>query len=99
VDYFRGRQNGQEGANVELDYQDGLTDEDEEEILRSSTAGFGEFLALFFGRVFTLLENLPDASRVRSGSPEENVVNTLPATFTPLLASLSPDLYDWPLAR
>ena len=41
----------------------------------------------FLGRVFTLLENLPDASRVRSGSPEENVVNTLPATFTPLLAS------------
>jgi len=89
----------QEGANVELDYQDGLTDEDEEEILRSSTAGFGEFLGSFLGRVFTLLENLPDASRVRSGSPEENVVNTLPATFTPLLASLSPDLYDLALSK
>jgi len=89
----------QDGANVELDYTTGLTDEDEELILRSSTAGFGEFLGSFFGRVFTLLENLPDASRVRSGSPEENVVNTLPATFTPLLASLSPELYDMALSK
>ena len=84
----------QEGANVQLDYDSKLSDEDEEIILRSSTAGFAEFLSSFLGRVFTLLENLPDASRVRSGSPEENVVNTLPATFTPLLASLSPELLD-----
>ncbi|KAI9814616.1 MAG: hypothetical protein M1827_003172 [Pycnora praestabilis] len=88
-----------EGTNVELDYQNSLSDEDEAMILRSSTASFSEFLISFFGRVFTLLENLPDASRVRSGSPEENVVNTLPATFTPLLASLSPDLYDMALNR
>ena len=89
----------QEGANVELDYATGLTDEDEELILRSSTAGVGEFLGSFLGRVFTLLENLPDASRVRSGSPEENVVNTLPAAFTPLLACLSPELYDLALGK
>ena len=89
----------QEGANVELNYSTGLTDEDEELILRSSTAGFGEFIGSFLGRIFTLLENLPDASRVRSGSPEENVVNTLPATFTPLLASLSPELYDLALGK
>ncbi|MCJ1320776.1 hypothetical protein MMC15_006117 [Xylographa vitiligo] len=89
----------QEGANVELDYVNDLTDEDEELILRSSTASFAEFLSTFLGRVFTLLENLPDASRVRSGSPEENVVNTLPATFTPLLASLSPELYDLALNK
>ncbi|EDN03721.1 conserved hypothetical protein [Histoplasma mississippiense (nom. inval.)] len=50
-------------------------------------------------RVFTLLENLPDAARVRSGSPEENVVNTLPATLMPLLASLSPELYDQALIK
>ena len=88
-----------DGSNVELDYVTTLSDPDEEMILRSSTAGFGEFLISFLGRVFTLLENLPDASRVRSGSPEENVVNTLPATFTPLLASLSPDLYDLALGK
>lgn len=88
-----------EGSNVELDYQNELTDEDEELILRSSTANFAEFLSSFLGRIFTLLENLPDAARVRSGSPEENVVNTLPATFTPLLATLSPELYDLALNK
>ncbi|KAI9770448.1 MAG: hypothetical protein M1840_003334 [Geoglossum simile] len=87
-----------EGANVELAYKE-LNDKDEAMVLRSSTAGFSEFLISFLGRVFTLLENLPDASRVRSGSPEENVVNTLPAAFTPLLASLSPALYDIALSK
>ncbi|KAI9791333.1 MAG: hypothetical protein M1835_000422 [Candelina submexicana] len=88
-----------EGPNVELNYAEGLSDEDEKLILRSSTAGFGEFLMSLLGRIFTLLENLPDASRIRSGSPEENVVNTLPATFTPLLASLAPELYDMALNK
>ena len=89
----------QDGANVELDYDTKLEEADEEMILRSSTAGLAEFLSSFLGKVFTLLENLPDASRVRSGSPEENVVNTLPATFTPLLASLSPELYSLALNK
>lgn len=84
----------EQGASVEMDYENDLSDEMEERILRSSTTGFGEFLISFLGRVITLLENLPDASRVRSGSPEENVLNTLPATFLPLLASLSPELFD-----
>ncbi|GME47814.1 Armadillo-like helical [Neofusicoccum parvum] len=83
-----------EGAGVEFDYEEELSDQEEEAILRSSTTGFAEFVITFLGRVFTLLENLPDASRVRSGSPEENVVNTLPAAFTPLLSSLSPELFD-----
>jgi len=82
------------GGNVEIDYDQELSDHEEEMILRSSTTGLAEFLITFLGRVFTLLENLPDASRVRSGSPEESVVNTLPAAFTPLLAALSPELYD-----
>lgn len=89
----------EEGANIQLDYGSGLNNDDEEIILRSSTASFAEFLSSFLGKIFTLLENLPDASRPRSGSPEENVVNTLPAAFTPLLASLSPDLYDLALNK
>lgn len=88
-----------EGSNIEIDYESELSDNDEELVLRSSTAGFTEFISSFLGRVFTLLENLPDPSRVRSGSPEENVVNTLPATFTPLLAALSPELYDLALNK
>ena len=87
------------GSNIEIDYESELSDGDEELVLRSSTAGFAEFISSFLGRVFTLLENLPDPSRVRSGSPEENVVNTLPATFTPLLAALSPELYDLALNK
>lgn len=88
-----------EGPEVKLNYDKELSDEEEEAILKSSTTGLEEFILLFLGRVFTLLENLPDASRVRSGSPEENVVNTLPAAFTPLLAALSPKLYDLALIK
>ncbi|ORY13079.1 hypothetical protein BCR34DRAFT_600197 [Clohesyomyces aquaticus] len=82
------------GGIPEIDYATELSDHEEQMILRSSTTGLAEFLLSFLGRVFTLLENLPDASRVRSGSPEENVVNALPSAFTPLLATLSPALYD-----
>ncbi|KAI9678792.1 MAG: hypothetical protein M1817_005850 [Caeruleum heppii] len=88
-----------DGAALSLDYEEELTEADENMILRASTASIGEFLISLLGRVFTLLENLPDPSRVRSGSPEENVVNTLPATFTPLLAALSPELYDMALSK
>lgn len=89
----------QAGSDLEIDYNQELSDEEEAMILRSSTTGLAEFLMLFLGRVFTLLENLPDASRVRSGSPEENVVNTLPAAFTPLLSALSPELFDMALDK
>ncbi|KAJ9639622.1 Proteasome activator BLM10 [Knufia peltigerae] len=88
----------QEGASVNLNYAD-LDPTMEEMILASSTAGFSEFVSSFLGRVFTLLENLPDAARIRSGSPEENIVNTLPAAFQPLLASLSPELFDMALNK
>lgn len=89
----------QEGINVEIDYHNGLDDKDEELILRSSTSSLAEFVSAFLGKIFTLLENLPDAARVRTGSPEENVINTLPATFTPLLAALSPELYTMALNK
>lgn len=89
----------EEGVNVQLNYDKDLDDETEELILRSSTCGFGDFTVSFLGRVFTLLENLPDVQRVRNGSPEENIVNTLPATFMPLLASLSADYYEIALVK
>jgi proteasome activator subunit 4 len=89
----------EQGVEVQLNYDTDLDDETEEMILRSSTCGFGDFIISFLGRVFTLLENLPDVSRVRNGSPEENIVNTLPATFMPLLASLEPEYYDIALTK
>lgn len=88
-----------EGQDVKISYKDELTDEDEANILRSSTAGLGEFVLTLLGKVFTLLENLPDASHLRTGSPEDNVINTLPAALTPLFASLSPELFDMTLEK
>lgn len=83
-----------DGQNVVIDYEAELTDEDEANILRSSTAGFGEFVLTLLGKVFTLLENLPDANTARGGTPEDTVINALPAALSPLFASLSPDLFD-----
>ncbi|KAG6036121.1 hypothetical protein E4U41_005765 [Claviceps citrina] len=88
-----------DGQNVQIDYQNELTDEEEANILRSSTAGFGEFVLTLLGKVFTLLENLPDANQVRGGTQEDNVVNALPAALSPLFASLSPELFDMALDK
>ncbi|XXG96186.1 Proteasome activator BLM10 [Hypoxylon texense] len=88
-----------EGQDVQIDYKNELTDEDEADIVRSSTAGFGEFILTLLGKVFTLLENLPDSSQVRSGSPEDNIINTLPSALTPMFASLSPELFDIALEK
>ncbi|KAI1077268.1 hypothetical protein F5B20DRAFT_583513 [Whalleya microplaca] len=87
------------GQDVKIDYKNELTDEDEANIVRSSTAGFSEFVLALLGKVFTLLENLPDSSHLRSGSPEDNVINTLPAALTPMFASLSPELFDMALEK
>ncbi|EGS19696.1 putative proteasome activator protein [Thermochaetoides thermophila DSM 1495] len=89
----------EEGQDVKICYREELTDEDEAEILRSSTAGLGQFVLALLGKVFALLENLPDSSHLRTGSPEDNVINTLPAALTPLFASLSPKLFDMALEK
>ncbi|KAH6952390.1 hypothetical protein BKA56DRAFT_648631 [Ilyonectria sp. MPI-CAGE-AT-0026] len=88
-----------DGQNVKIDYKNELSDEDEANILRSSTTGFGEFILTLLGKVFTLLENLPDANHVRGGTPEDNVINALPAALSPLFASLSPELFDMALDK
>ena len=88
-----------EGPNISIDYTTELSDEDEANIVRSSTAGFGEFVLSLLGRIFTLLENIPELSRVRSGSPEESVINTLPAALSPLFQSLSPEIFDKALEK
>ncbi|ORY61541.1 uncharacterized protein BCR38DRAFT_36565 [Pseudomassariella vexata] len=88
-----------EGQDVKIDYKNELSDEDEANIVRSSTAGFGEFVIALLGKVFTLLENLPDSSHLRTGSPEDNIINTLPSALTPMFASLSPELFDMALDK
>ncbi|RXG44633.1 hypothetical protein VDGE_05400 [Verticillium dahliae] len=88
-----------EGQHVEIDYATELSDEVEAAILRSSTLGMGEFVLALLGKVFTLLENLPDASHLRGTTPEDNVINALPAALSPLFASLSPELFDLALEK
>jgi proteasome activator subunit 4 len=88
-----------EGLDARLCYDEELSDEEEAIILRSSTAGLREFAAALLGRVFALLENLPDTSHLRTDSPEHNVMTTLPGALTPLFASLSPDLFDMALDK
>ncbi|KAI9753882.1 MAG: hypothetical protein M4579_004958 [Chaenotheca gracillima] len=87
------------GSTIELHYDTDLDDNDEAMILRSSTAALGEFITSLLGRIFTLLENLPDPTRLRSGSPEETVINSLPGTLAPFFSSLSPELYDLALNK
>ncbi|KAH6977757.1 hypothetical protein EDB80DRAFT_826488 [Ilyonectria destructans] len=88
-----------DGQNVKIDYKNELSDEDEANILRSSTTGFGEFILTLLGKVFTLLENLPDTNQVRGGTPEDSVINALPAALSPLFASLSPELFEMALEK
>lgn len=88
-----------DGQDVKIDYNEELTDEDEANILRSSTAGLGDFVVTLLGKVFTLLENLPDANALRGGTPEDSVINALPAAFSPIFTSLSPELFDLALDK
>lgn len=83
-----------DGTNVQMNYSTELSDEDEANILRSSTAGFGEFILALLGKVFTLLENLPDANQGSRGTPEDDVISALSAAMSPLFASMSPEIYD-----
>lgn len=72
-----------------------LYEEDAIAVIKSSTATFGEFMLSLMGRIFSLLENLPDTSSSNSrAAPEQNAVNMLPATFTVVLGALSDELFD-----
>ncbi|KAI9659709.1 MAG: hypothetical protein M1831_003607 [Alyxoria varia] len=88
-----------EGVDIEIDYDRELSDAEEEKIVRSSTADFRAFVSTLLESVFQLLRNLPDATRLKSGAPEENIANSLPAAFTPLFSTMSPDLYDLALNK
>lgn len=86
-------------VDIEINYASELSDAEEAKIARSSTAEFATFVTSFLDRIFTLLRNLPDANRLKVGSPEENVANTIPAMLTALFSSMSPDLYDLALGK
>lgn len=71
-----------------------------EMIWKSSTYMFREFIIDFIQRIFTLLENLPDPSSNRHrASQESNVIMLLSPTFSAVMASLPPDLYETVLTK
>ncbi|KAL9090623.1 MAG: hypothetical protein Q9159_001870 [Coniocarpon cinnabarinum] len=88
-----------EGVSLKVDYNAELSDEDERTIVRSSTAEFKRFVSSLLDSVFNLLRNLPDATRIKTGSPEDSITNALPNALTPLLASMSPEIYDLVLEK
>lgn len=88
-----------EPMDVEIDYASEMSESEEVSVLQSSTADFSNFVSSLLDRVFNLLRNLPDAAKVKSGSPEENIANTLPAAFTPLFSTMSPEIYDMALKK
>lgn len=72
-------------------YDDELLDQ----IWKSSTYSFGEFVSHFLERVFTLIENLPDPSAAKTRATQEsNVVTILAPTFSAVMASLPPESYE-----
>lgn len=54
--------NGANGMDVDTDeeHEVQLTKEEEDDLLRQSTAGFADWIATFFRRVIALLESLPE---------------------------------------
>lgn len=63
--------------------------------LRHSTKAFEEFVTLFLGRIFLLLENLPDLSGSAKNDdlPEVHVINSIPPTLTAVLGACSSDIF------
>ncbi|GAO52380.1 hypothetical protein SAICODRAFT_114459 [Saitoella complicata NRRL Y-17804] len=61
----------------------------------------GEFITAFLGKLFILLENLPEASSRRSKhkSGEDRVTSELPIVCLALFSSLSPELFEIALTK
>lgn len=71
-----------------------------EQVWKSSTYLFREFIIDFLERIFTLIENLPDpSSNKQRASQESNVIMLLSPTFSAIMASLPGDLYETVLSR
>lgn len=72
-----------------------LSAEEEDALVRASTAGFEDWVVSFFRRVLALFENLPEEGKGgRQAKTEEQVINTLLAACDSVCGSLSPHLFD-----
>lgn len=71
-----------------------------EQIWKSSTGLFREFIIEFIERIFTLIENLPDPSSSKHrASQESNVIMLLSPTFSAVMSALPKDLHEVVVTR
>ncbi|OLL23544.1 Proteasome activator complex subunit 4 [Neolecta irregularis DAH-3] len=74
-------------------------DDIEETVFKGTTSSFPEILTTYIGKVFTVLENLPER-KVRSGkSPEDSVVLAISGATDAIFSGLSSELFDHALDK
>ncbi|THV06091.1 hypothetical protein K435DRAFT_44420 [Dendrothele bispora CBS 962.96] len=73
-----------------------LSKEEEDAILKSTTASFADWIANFIRRVIRLLENLPEEgpNGTAGGATEVSVVDAVAGACNQICVHLSPSLYD-----
>ena len=90
--------NGVNGSHMQIDRAEEpeLSQEEEDDLLRQSTAGFPDFLTRFFKAVFTLFDNLPEPGKGgrTGGKIEDQMITSLIAACDTVLSALAPDLFD-----
>ncbi|KDQ20580.1 hypothetical protein BOTBODRAFT_169318 [Botryobasidium botryosum FD-172 SS1] len=98
-------QNGRNGSDMELSFPEG-TDlgeakavnwEEEDTLVRESTAGFADWVVSFFRRVFALFENLPEEggrTNRTGGRTEESVLKAIKTTIDIVCMQLSDPMFD-----
>ncbi|GJJ09464.1 hypothetical protein Clacol_003687 [Clathrus columnatus] len=77
-----------------------LNKSEERALVRESTAGFTDWIANFFRRVFALYENLPEEGGKRNttgGKVEESVIKSLKSALDVICLHLSDTLFDFVL--
>ena len=74
-----------------------LTKEEEDALLRETTAGFTDWISAFIGRVILLLDNLPEEGpdgTVRGGESEVQVIDAVAGACSQICVHLSEPLFD-----
>lgn len=89
------KENPEEVAKQTITELPKYDDELVEQIWKSSTYMFRQFIVEFIERIFTLVENLPDPSSSKHrASQESNVIMLLSPTFSAVMSALPKDLHQ-----
>ncbi|TIB08744.1 hypothetical protein E3P89_02948 [Wallemia ichthyophaga] len=79
-----------------------LTPEEADNLIRTSTSSFGDWVIEFFRRVFILCENLPEEGGKHNrvgGRIEESVIHTLMSACEVVCGALSPPIFQLALKQ